>query len=173
MSTPKANTKIENEAELRAVIGKNADDYLARWSSSKRSGFNVAAFCMAGLWLPYRKMHRETAALFGFFLLHSISNDLVRASGILRPETPKRLQIVVIIAVAWVCGAFGNVWYRSHVNRVIDAARRVEPDESRRLSLLAARGGTSVRSAILWTIGSVIVTSVISTALQRALGIAE
>ncbi|MGC4070191.1 MAG: DUF2628 domain-containing protein [Polyangiaceae bacterium] len=173
MSIRKADAKIKNEAEFRAVVGENADYYLARWKDSRRSGLNLAAFCMAGLWLPYRKMHREAAALFTLFLLESIASDLVRATGILRPETPRRLQIVIIFAVAWVCGAFGNAWYRSHVKRVIDAAKLDEPDETKRLSLLTARGGTSVRAAFLWMLGSVIVTGILSAVLQRTLGVAE
>jgi Protein of unknown function (DUF2628) len=173
MSTQQATSKTDNEAELRAIVGRNADYYLARWRRSKRAGLNLAAFFIAGLWLPYRKMHRETAALFSLLLLQSISSDLVGASGIMRPETPRRLQIAVTIAVAWICATYGNVWYRSHVNRVIGAVRQVEPDESQRLTLLAARGGTSVRSALVWSVAAVVTIGIISSVLRRALGLPE
>jgi hypothetical protein len=173
MSAAQVTSKTTKDTELRAVIGTNADYYLTRWKGTKRVGFNLAAFGVAGLWLPYRKMHRATAALFGLILLESMSSDLARASGVMRPETPKRLEVAATIAICWICGAFGNRWYRSHVDRVIGVVRRMEPDEAQRLTVLAARGGTSIRSAVLWTFAGILILGVASHITRRVLGLPD
>src|SRR5258707_862516 len=51
--------------ELRAFVGRRAVYYLAKWrgvlaGSGTETGFNLAAFFLSAIWLPYRKMYGIT-----------------------------------------------------------------------------------------------------------------
>jgi hypothetical protein len=171
MSTTESITNLENEPELRAVVGTNVDYYIARWRGSRRPGVNLAALLASGFWLPYRKMHRKTAALSGVYLALTILDTLVIERGILRSDTVLLLLFATTFAIPLTCGALGNVWYRSHVKMVIETVRQAEADESKRLTLLAERGGTSVPSVVVWTIATLLVETIVSLVLGRTLGL--
>lgn len=138
------------EAEVRAVVGPRADFYLRKWQASEGGGFNWAAFCLSGLWLPYRRMYRATAILYVLIILESIAEDVLFVGWLGWPQTPRSVERGVTAAVCWMCGGFGNGWYLAHVKRVVAAARVQQPDESQRRTLLAVQGGTSLLRAVGW-----------------------
>ena len=130
------------------MVGKRADHYLKKWQATEHGGFNVAAFLLSGLWLPYRKMYRITAILYSAIIVESLLEELVFVWGLGWPETPRAVERGVSAAVCWLCGGFGNRWYLAHVKRVVADARAEIPDDTARLTMLAARGGTSVWGAL-------------------------
>ena len=137
-----------SEAEVRAVVGPSADFYLRNWQTTERRGFNWTAFLLSGLWLPYRKMYRETAILCSAIIAESVAEELLFVGWLGWPETPRALDRGVTVAICWLCGHFGNAWYLAHVKRVVSAARAEIPDEAPRLMSLARRGGTTVLGAV-------------------------
>jgi hypothetical protein len=153
------------------VVGPRAEFYLRKWQATERGGFNWAAFWLSGLWLPYRKMYRATLILFGLIVVQSIIEDLLFLGWLGWRDTPRAVERAVSLAVCWICGAFGNGWYRAHVARTVAAARLREPDESRRLALLASTGGISVVHSLALFLAFVVAIIVAMFAVEMVLGI--
>jgi hypothetical protein len=138
--------------ELRAFVGSKADSYLSNWASMRRrsgsSGFNLAAFFLSGLWLPYRKMYKATGIFFGVIIVESILEQVVFVDFLNKPEVPRALANIVGLVVAVVCGAYGNRWYLSHAKKIIAEVRLQGLDDESFLKELARRGGTSLLASL-------------------------
>src|SRR5262249_33070986 len=122
---------ISTEQELRAVVGPNSDYYLEIWQPAlsgqgRASGFNVAAFFLAGPWLGYRKMYKAVLILFGIILAATVLENVL--FGILKMQEPPLVmsalvRLVVALVVAIVTAVCSNGWYLSHAKRVIAEVR--------------------------------------------------
>jgi hypothetical protein len=124
---PSSRQPVEDERELRAFVGDEADYYLAAWFKGGRASFNWAAFLFSAPWLFYRKMYRVAA----LFLAIGIALTFVL------PE------LVVTFGLALLCGFYGNWLYYRRARGVVRKVRATEPLEENRVKLLARRGGTS------------------------------
>ena len=158
---------VLTEREVRAVVGKRADYYLAKWGPHlaggegrpAAAGFNWAAFLLTGLWLPYRKMRRTAAIFFGVLLLESLVETGI-LGGLSAAELPDGLGFAITVAIAFVCGMLGNRWYLEHVRGIVAEVRSLSLPEEEHLWALERRGGTSVAMAIVFTATAVFVTGV-------------
>jgi len=119
--------QLEDEKELRAFVGDEADYYLGAWSEGRKVSFNWAAFLFSAPWLFYRKMYGVAA----LFLAAGIGFAAVLH------------ELVVTLGLALLCGFFGNKLYYWQARRVVRKACSGEPLEENRLKILARRGGTS------------------------------
>jgi hypothetical protein len=141
------------ESEIRAFVGKNSDYYLSRWSAlltgeENKNRFNVAAFWLTALWLPYRKMYKMTISIYVFIVAEAIL-EYILFNGILKyEEPPKILDSIVGITIAFVSGICGNRWYYSYTCKNISEVRRLNTSEESRTQALITRGGTSWSAAI-------------------------
>lgn len=130
--------------ELTAFVGPNAGSYLRQWKPALEGrtmglGFNPAAFLLAGLWIPYRKMIKAALGFFGLLLAMNLVEMFVSPFVVL----PFGLWIVAIIS--WfVCGIFGNRWYLGLARRVINQVRSRQLAHPDHLRALAKAGGTSL-----------------------------
>jgi hypothetical protein len=122
-----AARSAEDEKELKAFVGDEADYYLKAWIKGGRVSFNWAAFLFSAPWLLYRKMYGVAVV----FLLAGIALVAVL------PE------IVVTFGFALLCGFYGNWLYYRQARRVVRQVRLQEPVEDTRVKILARRGGTS------------------------------
>lgn len=137
----------DEEADLRAVVGPNADFYLRSWRAvpdrpDSWHGFNRAAFFLGFFWLGYRRMHARAFALFGIIVAEALLEEFVFCALLGWPEPPRLLGTAFGFTLALVCGARANRWYLAHVRRVIADLRQGEPPQPGDRELLAARGGT-------------------------------
>jgi Protein of unknown function (DUF2628) len=154
------------ENEIRAFVGKNSDYYLSRWSALLTGGeskirFNIAAFWLTGLWLPYRKMYKITITLYSVIIAETIL-EYILFDGILKyDEPPKILGYIVGITIGFVCGIYGNRWYYSHTCKNISEVRRLSTSEASRTQALIKRGGTSWSAAIGFNLMFMIVVIVV------------
>jgi hypothetical protein len=139
--------------EIEAYAGKNGRVYWDLLQSAARAptlfaGFNVAAAAFMVPWLLYRKMVRECLAMLG---LTSILWSVLGVISALRP-TVGSLFGPVHLAVAATTGLLGNGLYLRRMRSARDRIWRSERDPSRRLHLLARRGGTSWFAPILFMV---------------------
>lgn len=141
------------QQEIRAFVGNNSGYYLSRWSAflsgeGNESGFNVAAFWLFGLWLPYRKMYKITLIIYGSIVAESILEYILFVGILNYEEPPVVLSNVVGIALAMICGVYGNRWYYSHTCNKIDKLRRLNLSEESLNQALRRCGGTSLLAAV-------------------------
>jgi hypothetical protein len=140
------------ETEIRAAVGPNVEYYARKWLATEGGGFNWAAFFLAGLWLPFRKMYWATAILYSFVIAESLAEELLFVEWLGLPETPRVLERGLSMAICGLCGALGNRWYRTHVRDLIANVRAQVPDETARAAELTRRGGTSLLAALGWSV---------------------
>jgi Protein of unknown function (DUF2628) len=141
------------ENEIRAFVGKNSDYYLSRWSAfltgeESKIRFNIAAFWLTGLWLPYRKMYKITIGIYAFIVTETILEYILFDEILKYEEPPKILDYIVGLTVGLVCGIYGNRWYYSHTCKNISEVRGLSTSEESRTQALIKRGGTSWSAAI-------------------------
>jgi hypothetical protein len=137
-------TLTPTDDELRAAVGRRVEFYLRKWANTAHGGFNWAAFFLAGMWLPYRKMYRAAAVLYAVVIAESMLEELVFVTWLGWPETPRWVERGVAVGICWVCGSLGNRWYATHVARLIERARASQPEGEARLARLRESGGTSL-----------------------------
>ena len=147
---PAASTA--EEEDLRAVVGPNADFYLAAWRQTPTgrdggTGFNRAAFFLGLLWLGYRRMYGRAFALFAVILAETVAEEVLFCFLLGFERPPAILAPFVGFSLAIVCGSFANRWYLAHVRRVIAEVHREHPHLDDGVEL-AARGGTRFGGAV-------------------------
>ncbi len=138
--------------ELIAFAGSKADYYLKKWTpllqgSGRGAGFNGAAFFLSGLWIAYRKMYKVTAIFFGIILLTTLAEEVLFVGILGKEETPARLDRLIGLAAAVICGVYGNRWYLGHARKVISEVRAEGMHRDAFFDRIAKRGGTSFGSA--------------------------
>jgi uncharacterized protein YegJ (DUF2314 family) len=155
------------EAELRAFVGPRAERYLRHWRTG--STFNWAGFLASGVWLPYRKLYRPAAVLYGLLAILLIADVLVQ--DWLGRELPAALDRILSVGVALVCGTGANHWYLQRARRVIAEERRTSRPEPEHLNRLRRRGGTSLLVALAFPFAFValLVVVVVGSQLARQL----
>ncbi len=139
----------EDQNELRAFVGPNADYYLPGWWAKKWK-WNWAAFFFGGWWIAYRKMYKAFVIFFGIILTET-SIELV-----FFPNLAELIGRATYVVYAIVCGAFGNTWYYRKAKAVIADAHshgghpQWDPAGGPDVyGELRKRGGTSVLIAIV------------------------
>ncbi len=139
--------------ELRVFVGRRADYYLGKWrealaGTGTGTGFNLAAFFLSGIWLPYRKMYAIAFLLYGALIVESIAEELVFVGLLGHLEVPAGIDRLGSFVAAAVCGAYGNRWYLSRARREIARLRDEGRHQDEHLQILSRRGGTSLAGAI-------------------------
>ena len=143
-----------SEQDVRTFVGGQAANYYLKvWESAlngsgRASGFNIAAFFLAGFWLPYRKMYKATLILYGSFLVETVIADVLFMDILKMQESPALWDHLVTLIVGIVCGICANGWYLSHTRGVIAKVRAQEVQGHAYERALAARGGTSLRASL-------------------------
>jgi hypothetical protein len=168
-------SSMPTDRELQAFVGQSgADYYLWAWAPAlegrgRARGFNVAAFLLAGAWLPFRQMYRVSLLFYGFILAESALEFVVLRS-LRGPSGAAGLDAgmtcFVGLALAVVAGTFGNSWYLAHARRVIAEVRARGLPEEEHLRVLAARGGTSLVSAVVLSAAFVLLHVLLMSALS-------
>jgi hypothetical protein len=161
---------------VRAFVGSNADYYLRAWQpaltgKSGDSGFNIAAFLLAGPWLAYRKMYTAVFILFGIILAEFILEELVFVGLLKMREPPLGLTFLLTLVVVIVIGIESNRWYLARALRVINKVRsRCLPEEAH-LKALSRRGGTSLGASlgliVLFIVASIVLGGILASLLYR------
>jgi hypothetical protein len=141
------------EQEVRAFVGSSSDYYLRAWQPAlagqgRASGFNIAAFFLAGLWLGYRKMYKATFIVFGVILAETVLEELLFVGVLKMRESPAGMSALVGLVVAVVTGICGNGWYLSHARRAIAEVRSRGLPEDAHLKAIAEHGGTSLGASL-------------------------
>jgi hypothetical protein len=136
------------EEETRAFVGPKSGYYFSRWQPvlegrARGAGFNAAAFLLAGLWLPYRKLYRVAFAFYGIFLAVNLL-DLLLAPRLGRGAGSAGARWLLAIIGWFVCGFFANRWYLSRAIRVVSQARSQRLEREAHLQWIRNRGGTSI-----------------------------
>ena len=130
--------------EAETFVGKNDFFYLGKWrkySESTFKGWNWAAFFFGISWMAYRRMYTEALlyylfiAFAGVLIVVTFGAIGIRVNGDLLRSI---LQLFVVI--------FGNAIYRKKALRVL--RKTIHLSETDRLSVLEAKGGTSVAGVI-------------------------
>jgi tetratricopeptide (TPR) repeat protein len=144
------------EREVAAFVGPNAGFYLKKWharleETGSETGFNWAAFFLAGVWLVYRKLYAGAAIFFGIIVLESMLEVWL--------GMPRAVLYLGSLAVSLIFGACGNYWYFSRAQKAVARVRRLRLTHDDDLQTLARLGGTN--SAAAWTVYFVIVALVL------------
>ncbi|MBS0262304.1 MAG: DUF2628 domain-containing protein, partial [Planctomycetes bacterium] len=159
--------------ELETFVGKRADYYLGRWArilkGTGTGGFNWAAFFLAGFWLPYRKMYRNTAIFYGLVLSETALEEIVKHVGGF--GLTGDFQTIVTLIIGAICGAYGNRWYLSFAQQQIAKLKAEEHPRTEFLEKLSKRGGTSLVSGLGIFFGMMIILFTLLTILAVIQGI--
>jgi hypothetical protein len=139
--------------ELAAFVGRQAPYYLAKWrrvldGSGAGTGFNLAAFLVSGLWLPFRKMYRYTLIFYSVVFAESVLEQIVWVGVLGRDEVPTIIDHAGSLIAAVVCGTYGNRWYLSYAQREIAKVRAEGLPQEEHLQVLTKRGGANFAIAI-------------------------
>lgn len=143
------------EREVAAFVGPNADFYVKKWharleETGTETGFNWAAFFLAGVWLVYRKMYLGAAIFFGMIALESMLEVWL--------GVPRSALYLGTLVISLVFGACGNQWYFSRAQKAIARVTRLGLPHEDALQSLARRGGTNSVGA--WAVYFLIVALV-------------
>jgi|SRR5579859_424832 len=154
--------------EVTAFVVSNDRYYRRSWAqlmhgrrSGLLAGFNKAAFFLSLFWLLYRKMYKEFFLFAGPGLVIGILTQMIPVD----PSLDRTIDHVINIAVASTVGTLGNGLYFRRARRVIEQARREEPDRAKRISYLRRRGGTTMIGPLVLLF--VIVGSIALAGLER------
>jgi hypothetical protein len=146
--------------EIAAYVGKKADWFEKKWAIAaarkNRLSWNWAACLLGPVWMAYRCMYRQAAAVLGASLALTLIELLY---------FPKSFEATtfdpVTIAIAVTLGWCGNGLYKTHVERRIETLRPSATPGASFLALLEAQGGTNWLAAL----GFAIATPVLGYAL--------
>jgi hypothetical protein len=145
-------TTLTDEDAFYAVVGRNAAYYLRKWEQPRQprgptADVNWAAFFFCGWWLAYRRMYTRALIYYGIIVaVVALTSFLWFLAGTNIPRQP--IHYAIALAAACICGKRGNVWYRSHIARIIEETPP-ELGRTTRLELLNRRGGTRLVAALL------------------------
>ena len=145
--------------EIEAFVGPNSRVYLDLLQPVLArgplfAGFNLAAAFFNVIWLLYRKMYTEFAAVL------AIEAVVVRVG----PRNDPLLGVGIYLGAAIALGSIGNGLYLRRLRMAIGRARNREPDAHARLLLLSRWGGRS------WLATGIYVLTDLGFVVARALG---
>ncbi|MBR8460666.1 DUF2628 domain-containing protein [Burkholderia dolosa] len=170
MSEITTTASSASREEIAAYVGKKAAWYENKWaiaaSRKNRLSWNWAACFLGPIWIAYRCMYWQAAAVLGatmaILFVELLFFPTYVASTSLDPVT---------IAIAVTLGWCANGIYRTHVERRI---KRLRPSASSReslLALLSAHGGTNWLAAIGFAIATPALGYVVLMLSNAAVGI--
>lgn len=142
----------EDELDLRAAVGPNADHFLRCWHAiltnrGSSAGFSRIAFFLPFVWLVYRRMYRRALYLLMAFVALGLADTVFAMVVFGRAELPPLVVLLELVVAASLCGGYANVWYLRHVRQLIANARARHGSSAGAREELAARGGTDPGSA--------------------------
>ncbi|WP_175823435.1 DUF2628 domain-containing protein [Burkholderia sp. BCC0419] len=128
--------------EIAAYVGPKAAWYARKWeiaeSRKSRLSWNWAACVLGPVWMAYRCMYWQAAAVLavtlGITLVELLYFPGYFESSMLDPAT-----IAIAVSLGW-CG---NSLYKRHVERQIEKLRPNATSRESFLALLEAQGGTN------------------------------
>jgi hypothetical protein len=116
-------------------------------------------------------MYLATGILYGIILLESTLEEVVFVGMLGKSESPVALDRVVGIAVAIICGVFGNRWYLSHTRKAVAQLRVQSLPEDSHLQALSKRGGTNIAASLGLFIVFLVAAFLVVYLLDLALGV--
>ncbi|VWC26207.1 DUF2628 domain-containing protein [Burkholderia metallica] len=142
MSDVTTATSSASNDEIAAYVGKKADWFEKKWaiaaSRKNRQSWNWAACVLGPVWMAYRGMYWQAAAVLGATLGITLV-ELLYFPTYFESSTIDPVTIGIAVAIGW-CG---NSLYRTHVERRIDKLRPNATSRESFLALLKAQGGTN------------------------------
>jgi hypothetical protein len=148
------------EAELRAFFGPRANYYLAQWHGTARRRYNVAAFLLSGLWLPFRRLYRHALVLWGGVLGLGLV-DYVASANLGRPAIPKAVDLLLTFAIPALCAVFANGWYLARAQDAIASVRVRSLPPEQHLAEVAQAGGTRAWHSVAFVVAYVLIVFVV------------
>ena len=160
--------------ELKHFVGSRGDYYLTRWApclfgESSRTGFNWAAFLLAGIWFPYRKMYKAGFVLFAILSALTVAEMLLFVGYLEQPEVPAMVQYASGFSVWLLCGILANRLYLSHATRLIAKVRSEGYTEEAVPKAIAKRGGVNLPGALGLYLGFLLASVVTVLTLNSVL----
>lgn len=147
------------EAELRAFFGPRASYYLAQWRGTARRRYNLAAFFISGVWLPYRRLYRHAAGLWGLALGLGLMDAVAAHLG--RPPLPKLVDLLISLVITGGCAVMANGWYLARARDAISRVRARSLPPEQHLEQIAQAGGTRIWHAVGFTAAALVAYLVI------------
>lgn len=144
-----------DESLLMAAIGPNSNYYFERWRQMDAKGSSISwnwPACLVNLfWFAYRKMWLPFVGL----LVVSIAISVIASAT----AAPGKVTLMLSIALSFVTGAFGNHFYRRHVQKLI--AETSSLPRQGQIEALQARGGVS-KVAVYVLLGITVLLTLLS-----------
>ncbi|VWC43120.1 peptide ABC transporter permease [Burkholderia arboris] len=128
--------------EVTAYVGKNAGWFERKWaiaeSRKSRQSWNWAACFLGPVWMAYRCMYWQAAAVLGVTLGITLV-ELLYFPRYFESSTLDPVTIGIAVSLGW----YGNGIYKTHVERRIEKLRPNATSRESFLALLEAQGGTN------------------------------
>ncbi|MEK2600057.1 DUF2628 domain-containing protein [Burkholderia arboris] len=128
--------------EVTAYVGKNAGWFERKWaiaeSRKSRQSWNWAACFLGPVWMAYRCMYWQAAAVLGVTLGITLV-ELLYFARYFESSTLDPVTIGIAVSLGW----YGNGIYKTHVERRIEKLRPNATSRESFLALLEAQGGTN------------------------------
>ncbi|HDR9761591.1 TPA: DUF2628 domain-containing protein [Burkholderia cepacia] len=131
-----------SNGEIAAYVGKKAAWFERKWtiaaSRKNRQSWNWAACFLGPVWMAYRCMYWQAAAVLGASLAITLV-ELLFFPKYFESSTLDPVTIGIAVSLGW----YGNGLYKAHVERRIDKLRPNATSRESFLALLEAQGGTN------------------------------
>ncbi|MFJ1213060.1 DUF2628 domain-containing protein [Burkholderia pyrrocinia] len=142
MSEVTTTTSSASNDEIAAYVGTKAAWFERKWeiaaSRKNRQSWNWAACFLGPVWMAYRCMYWQAAAVLGVTLGITLV-ELLYFPKYFESSTLDPVTIGIAVALGW-CG---NGLYKTHVERKIEKLRPSATSHESFLALLEAQGGTN------------------------------
>ncbi|CAB3759024.1 peptide ABC transporter permease [Burkholderia sp. MSh2] len=142
MSDVTTATSSASNDEIAAYVGKKAAWFERKWtlaaSRKNRQSWNWAACFLGPVWMAYRCMYWQAAAVLGASLGITLV-ELLFFPKYFESSTLDPVTIGIAVSLGW----YGNGLYKAHVERRIDKLRPNATSRESFLALLEAQGGTN------------------------------
>ncbi|ALX13231.1 peptide ABC transporter permease [Burkholderia cepacia JBK9] len=142
MSEVTTTASSASNDEVTAYVGKNAGWFERKWaiaeSRKSRQSWNWAACFLGPVWMAYRCMYWQAAAVLGVTLGITLV-ELLYFPRYFESSTLDPITIGIAVSLGW----YGNGIYKTHVERRIEKLRPNATSRESFLALLEAQGGTN------------------------------
>lgn len=142
MSEVTTTASSASNDEVTAYVGKNAGWFERKWaiaeSRKSRQSWNWAACFLGPVWMAYRCMYWQAAAVLGVTLGITLA-ELLYFPRYFESSTLDPVTIGIAVSLGW----YGNGIYKTHVERRIEKLRPNATSRESFLALLEAQGGTN------------------------------
>ncbi|VWC52123.1 DUF2628 domain-containing protein [Burkholderia lata] len=142
MSDVTTATSSASNDEIAAYVGKKAAWFERKWeiaaSRKNRQSWNWAACFLGPVWMAYRCMYWQAAAVLGATLAVTMV-EVLFFPKYFESTTFDPVTVGIAVALGW-CG---NSLYKTHIERQIEKLRPNATSRESFLALLEAQGGTN------------------------------